>query len=394
MNGYLNANRIGYLDGLRGLACLQVVVSHYTDAFSPGDLTWVSLFADAEAAVALFFLMSGFVLTSSFGKHPDQLVPPFLGRLIRLCVPSMAAILIAFALVSVGLTSARHAAQLAHSDWLGKFSASAPDLLPDLDGASLIFGFQHSGLFNFPWLPSALTSADTPIWTISVEIWGSLWVLALAFARHRSRPVYWAMLAASIGLAGMNEVALFTVGHCAARLMGRTETSNVHHSPWAQAVGWAFLIGGLLLASGHHDQPANSLAFLPRGVFCYYGFFHWQVECGAALMFFGILLTPALQHQLQRSLPRYLGRVSFSVYLLHYPILFCAGSVFFLVLAPSFGAHAAWISALALGMILSLSLANWFERCVDAPIVAFSRRVKTGRLGLPVKTAPVAPGGQ
>ena len=80
-----SAMRIGWLDGLRGFAAMQVVFLHHAQAFLPGlgfrDASLVhyawervimntplySLF-DGHFAVCIFFVLSGVALTQSFGN--------------------------------------------------------------------------------------------------------------------------------------------------------------------------------------------------------------------------------------------------------------------------------------------------------------------------------------
>jgi|SRR5580700_1882571 hypothetical protein len=69
----MSMQRVEYLDGLRGLAAMQVVLNHYTLAFAPGWVGPLGFFADGVAAVLLFFLMSGLVLTYSFERTPNAI---------------------------------------------------------------------------------------------------------------------------------------------------------------------------------------------------------------------------------------------------------------------------------------------------------------------------------
>mgnify|MGYP006276608717 CR=1 FL=1 len=79
--------RSHYLDIIRGLACLQVLLLHIAEAFFPalatekitdftiGGLVHGSplyLIYDGYTGVFIFFLLSGYVLTPSFNKD----VPP------------------------------------------------------------------------------------------------------------------------------------------------------------------------------------------------------------------------------------------------------------------------------------------------------------------------------
>ncbi|MBD2845513.1 acyltransferase family protein [Paenibacillus sp. IB182496] len=83
-------NKLFYLDGLRGLAALVVVISHYIQVFYPAALngkaeqahfkwdTWygyspVNLFYNGQFAVCLFFALSGYVLNVKlFDKKLDD----------------------------------------------------------------------------------------------------------------------------------------------------------------------------------------------------------------------------------------------------------------------------------------------------------------------------------
>ena len=77
------AVRIPYLDGLRGLAAVQVIIGHHVQAFSPRDLDLIGFPADLHVAVPLFFLMSGLVLTRSFERTPNAPGIGFLRRRVR-----------------------------------------------------------------------------------------------------------------------------------------------------------------------------------------------------------------------------------------------------------------------------------------------------------------------
>jgi peptidoglycan/LPS O-acetylase OafA/YrhL len=56
--------RLFALDALRGLAAVSVVVHHFHEAFSAGNVRWWSvLFGSGKAAVVLFFVLSGYVLS-------------------------------------------------------------------------------------------------------------------------------------------------------------------------------------------------------------------------------------------------------------------------------------------------------------------------------------------
>lgn len=74
----MEKNRIDYLDSLRGLASLSVVISHFVLAyrldlqFKLFNYSPLHFFYDGFAAVTFFFVLSGYVLTLSL-KNRDQI---------------------------------------------------------------------------------------------------------------------------------------------------------------------------------------------------------------------------------------------------------------------------------------------------------------------------------
>jgi peptidoglycan/LPS O-acetylase OafA/YrhL len=72
--------KVPYLEGLRGIAAMQVVLLHFVTGFLPDTAqhAWPPLrvLFDGHTAVYVFFLISGAVLTPSFARSGA-----FLGKL-------------------------------------------------------------------------------------------------------------------------------------------------------------------------------------------------------------------------------------------------------------------------------------------------------------------------
>src|ERR1700710_3167253 len=91
--------RIGYLESIRGLAAVQVLLLHFLAAFAP-DLVYslpaagavagyihlspLYFLYDGYSAVYIFFALSGYVLTRSFERHLAQPSSQILARVVRL----------------------------------------------------------------------------------------------------------------------------------------------------------------------------------------------------------------------------------------------------------------------------------------------------------------------
>ena len=95
--------------------------------------------------------------------------------------------------------------------------------------------------------------------------------------------------------------------------------------------------------------------------------FQFQSQLGAVALYFGVLWCPLVWPLLESAPFRHIGRLSFSIYLLHFPILFTVVCVAF-PLMPSTAA------AFVLFLALTLAAAIAFERLVDRPAIALSRR--------------------
>jgi peptidoglycan/LPS O-acetylase OafA/YrhL len=136
-------DRVGWLDGMRGIAAVQVVLLHYATAFLPGlglhdrgmmHHRWERIIADTplffvlngSGSVSLFFLLSGVVLTYSFARRPFAAVQWTLRRIIRLGLPMLGAILLGAILISAWPTAHIEVAQITgSSSWLGAVSPRA-----------------------------------------------------------------------------------------------------------------------------------------------------------------------------------------------------------------------------------------------------------------------------
>ncbi|CAG4900134.1 unnamed protein product [Acidocella sp. C78] len=102
--------------------------------------------------------------------------------------------------------------------------------------------------------------------------------------------------------------------------------------------------------------------------------FHFSNQVGAILIFLGVLHLPRARHLLERRSPPFLGRISFSLYLVHFPVMATIGCSVFNLIAPRSGAVPGCLAALIAGLAVTLPVAVLFERHVDRLAVRLSRR--------------------
>ncbi len=328
----MSSTRIQYLDGLRGVACLMVVAGHYMDALSPSSV--VRPFDDGVLAVAIFFVISGFILTDSFAVNiPAQ--RHLAGRLVRLLVPCAVALFLAYA-ASSGLHY----------------------LNPDFPYFSIKTAAVH--VFG----STGVTLLDPPTWTIGYEIYGSCAVLVLVLIRARSQYVWMAVCAALIIVFGVREIGLFVIGH-----LMRVNWDKITRSSRTIRFSIVVLAAYFLLTECLNGSVFGG-SFGTIGT----GLIHTDTPLDAphamlgALLFLAIGASASLQAFFSHKAPDYIGKLSFSIYLIHWPIMFllhCASS---------------WPVTIIAGVAMTLMLSILFERYVDKPSISLNRRIKKVRL--------------
>lgn len=297
------------IDGLRGWASVSVMLSHlFFGVFIRSDPPFISPewrplmepFLGGTLAVAVFFILSGDVLSASYWIVPSHtgLVRHTVKRYLRLTIPILAASIVVFLLIRTGLTFHHEAGPILHvEEWLG-------NVLQGDYGISDVLWF--SGITVYFDTPS--TRALIPfLWVIRYEMVGSLLVLLYLFADGQIRRKYTAigfMLIVCLGADSM--LACFPVGMlCAsARAKGGFVWLRRH------AVTEPIAIVGFALALVLGTWSNRTLeGFLAPSV----------VAAGVAVVC--VYSSRTLTRLFSASWSLWLGRISFPIFLLHFPVI-------------------------------------------------------------------------
>lgn len=397
--------RVAYLDGLRGFAALQVLVQHYVSFFSAaiGNIdpqiphpAWqdyfihspLYVFGDGYVAVSIFFLISGMVLTYSFEASAASVPSQVMRRLTRLGLPMAVSVLLGALWFTLLPHAHLQAGDILQDAWTKLPSPPPIGILPlarEIFICGLLFGHAHFSLIlpgvlgERLGLPSLIRSYNDPLWTLHLEFWGSLLVLALAVSK---RGLQAGAHAAVCGLLALGFIAhplgLFVLGYLTAQLLRTDGWQRFVRRRFAAVLGIAALVLGASMSA--HVAPALVMRFydyltafekLPMRA----DEFHFYSQYGAILIFFGVLLLPPVQIGLSSRLGRVLGRYSFSLYLVHFPILMTVTAAM-LVWAQPLGPVISVGLPVAIGLAVTLLFAVLFERLVDVPATVLSRRIK------------------
>ncbi len=370
---------------------MQVVFQHYALAFLPVSSGHFGILADGNFAVFVFFVMSGFVLTPSFERRPHALVSGLGRRVIRLGLPAAAACVFAALLQAAWPHAAPVAAALSGSSWLaGLRPVALGQAFADLSGLSLITGYAETTLFGplVGILPPWTASVDAPVWSLHLELWGSFLVLLLVWLRACNPWLHAVALAFCAGMIGVNALDLFALGSVLSLAARSQWFSTLMARRWRPALGIAVFLLGILTEYDWFMPAARWLqrADVARALVRPFAWFSLSQEGAAVAIFVAVLLLPEAHFLLRSRLAQWLGKLSFAIYLLHFPILTTLGSAVFVVAVGRIGVGAAAGFALIVGLAATLPLAVLFERAVDQNAIALSRRWSTR----PVRVAPQA----
>src|SRR4030081_1398302 len=161
--------RIAYLESIRGLAALQVLLLHFLAAFAPDlvfslpagaavagyiHLSPLYFLYDGYSAVYIFFALSGYVLTRSFERNLAQPSSQILARVIRLGLPALAATLVAAAVMLMFGRPNVEAGALSGSAWFAsQWHADLSILSVIRDGVLNALFLSYRGLPGVAFLP-------------------------------------------------------------------------------------------------------------------------------------------------------------------------------------------------------------------------------------------------
>lgn len=368
------ASRNYTADSIRGLAAINVVNAHFISAFSPHLLTgnyggifgqagkveskgnifdapFTTLTFNGHFAVMLFFVLSGYVLsTPYFSKNTEKLKARLAGRYIRLNGPIAASILLAFIVGYMGLYFNQRVGSLEGNTWLQGFynpnSFSIESLIINMTYQGILDG---SGTFN------------PPLWSLKVEMLGSIFLL-LTLITFPPKHFFLGMvfsLSLLFAYFGYSRFFLWILAIFSGALIHRIPVSIT-------TMPFNIICVTLGLYFGAFQFGNANYSWLPK--------FGGQMQkdipniVGAVL-----LLTPLLKRDFSifnNRVGKYIGRLSYSVYLLHFPIL-CSLSCYMYL---SSGPLSNLFTMYSFYIVTTFACAHVFERFIDRPSHKIARQ--------------------
>jgi peptidoglycan/LPS O-acetylase OafA/YrhL len=360
----LDARRhIDELQSLRGVAALIVAVSHMSSIYllPPGARIAIDAVCNAHASIIVFFVLSGYVLTGSLlrrGLSWSSVKGFYVTRLFRL----FPALWVASAVSALFLLLyPQRVIHPAITNWFILYLPAFPDARGLLLAALAID-----------------RSLIMPVWTIFIELMGSaIMPLLVAISLVKTRLYGWILL-------GMG-LAAYTLVHAPHRLNALVYMFDFALGTWLASRDWKlfsvkplpimiaaaltlifFRFAWFAISTGHartlyfgYDQPLPML-----------------VEEMAAFFLIGALASEHGRVRLLRSpWAIWLGNISYSLYLIHFPVAILVAKILSRVLSDGTSAATATAVLMAFGLAISFSLAFLIYRFIEIPSIAFGKRV-------------------
>ncbi|HEY4096321.1 MAG TPA: acyltransferase [Baekduia sp.] len=382
-------NRIAELDAVRGLAAVCVVLGHLTLALvavgtasrSNGLTPWnVLLYSplhvlfDGGAAVIVFFVLSGFVLAVSYESGRQTYGGFLVRRVARIWIPYAVAVAGAMLLATVIADNAIPGT----SGWFTAPWRDAVGVVPLLQHVSLIGHYGNDA----EYLPV--------IWSLTDEmrisiVFPVLIAAVAAFGWRRS--VVASVVLTAIGLALSRKVSAdfatleYVLCFVAGIVLAAHRRTLVERlRSWSRRDRQLLFAVALLLFTWESWYPP-AWAPGPLSSVVHSEGVHVVFETAGAAAFIVLAQVPGPVHDLLlRRLPQYLGRISYSLYLVHTTVLLAVGHLL--------GGHVALAWLLAPVFLVSIAVADLMQRTVERPAQRLGRRW-AGRVESGARRPPV-----
>jgi len=299
--------RINEIDGIRGWAALVVLLYHAFGEmlkFSVPEVhgAWFAPLLAGDIAVAIFFVLSGDALSSGYFasggyKVIDRLL---VRRYLRLTIPIFMSCLLTYMIMIAGLDYHMEASViLQRPDWLGQF----------LQFNESLIGFLRYSLIGVYIYHTHELSYNPFLWTMSIEMAGSMMVFLLCYLWQRLKKPQWVLFGLVVWLTVIGSFfSLFFAGMLLGyfRQQGYFEKFLHQRSHQYLALGFVAGIVGISIATAGMHRPAALMPLMLLVaivlVFCFYTQKHIKA-----------FFCNPLSH--------FLGEISFPLYLVHFQVL-------------------------------------------------------------------------
>lgn len=345
-NSNINSERAMHLDGIRGIAALAVAIFHFFRSFDNSLIssaetvnhTFLSTLWNGHFAVALFFVLSGFLFFEKFYRTTIvAALTAVVKRYFRLCAPILFICLTAYVLHASGLFFNKEAGTANGSDWLVRWYTFPPDIY---------LAITESLWKDFFYFDPTLTY-NSNLWTISNELLAVFLVIAIGLlCRHLNLLSQIILLLCAAALSFGTHYLEFILGSLLALTYLKLKTQL------------SFLVAtltGLIALSIAPLTLPPPIASLATDLF---------YPLGAVLFIGSVNANRTLRKIFSNKVFLKLGEMSFGLYLTHFVVLSSAASAVFISTDSVTQTFIAYLAVTAVASII-------FTYAVDKPWMKF-----------------------
>jgi len=373
----MSSNKLQYFEGIRGLAALIVVFHHLDFVLSLNLDTKVfnfiynlsgfetlsnisqsifSFFLNGNLAIFTFFFMSGYVISIKLftGNSKTYLISAISKRYFRLMPPILGSILISFFLMKFNLIyNIELSTVLGTENTLGYFYNFNPSFLSAF----------KSGVWNVLFTTNR-AGYNGPLWTMMPEFYGSLlcFLTFIIFNRIKKRHYIYIIILLTSLLIKTPWITSFILGFLICDLDYSTNWLK-HLSKLTQKYIFTFTTLSVILCI--------SIIIIDKIT----GFNKWPYSntITSFLLVFITMKSKGLQKIFQLKPFLWLGKISFSVYLLHWPILCSLTSYIYLSTGLSRNLNILISSTFTLVFIFLAS--SLYTKFIDQKSIIVARKI-------------------
>lgn len=329
-------NRIDWIDGVKGLACVLIFVHHFLLLFYPatyfGD-TAPSYLNGIDVALAsspfaflingnflvmLFCCISGIVISNQVMtmQSKEKLADVVVKRYLRLLLPMIPIALLIFLFLKFGLFANQRVAEVNGSAWASWYYKNPLKITEFL-----------KSLFSTTWFYGD-DRISTSYWMLSDLFTGTFLSILLSVITWKYKDRAWIVYVFVIVLLFNNSD--FHLAFCLGTLLAWLYTNKQGMFNWI--AGIICLIIGLFLGAYPSGVIPNNI----YSALSIVGYADWHAV-GAILTLYGLFSLKPLQKFFALKPFTFLGKISYSVYLIHIPLSFCLSAFAFLGLQKFLG---------------------------------------------------------
>ncbi len=348
----MQSQREGYLDGMKGLACLFILLGHFTGIYKYAENasqidSWfvriltegpVSIFTAESFWLYLFFVISGYLLIISTPRKIRDFLVKCTKRILRLAIPIWGTAIFIFVIQNtIGFYN--HSVQaIVQNTWLTHLYGSHLTVLDILKEPFFVL-ILGTSKFNSPFwcLRDMLIS--------SFLIYGVGWICK----SKKTETIAVCVLTVLAAITGRSIIMACLCGSCARLLREKAEIQNKKN---------IMVLAGLLLplvAFWSGNPVFTSTAF--------------------ASFLIAVPQVERMKSIFECKLVKRLGAVSFGIYALHWPIINSIGLRIIVMSTNKMRADMMMIASLLCCSLITLVLATIFKITVEKLTEGLCKRI-------------------